>query len=150
MGHLLNNGRNYETVFVGVLTGLFNGLSAERRWHQITHVGHAVPYLAINASLSRRASRRSQSIHKIVSFPRDGSFRGTKPMDARWCCTPIAFKGTDTVIRFIWDTSNPTCALINCRLSPLWDGVDWRITTLTNERLVLTSGKQMLTYEPVP
>ena len=86
----------------------------------------------------------------VVTFPRNGSFRGDQPKDNRWCCMPVAFKGTDTAIRFIWDMSNPSCAVINCRLSPLWAGIDWQITTLTNEQLALTGGKTTLIYEPVP
>lgn len=86
----------------------------------------------------------------VVTFPRDGSFRGSLPKDNRWCCTPTAFEGTDAAIRFVWDTSNPSCAVINCRLSPLRANVDWQIMTLTDEQLVLTGGKTTLTYEPVP
>lgn len=86
----------------------------------------------------------------VVTFTRDGNFRGTQSKDDRWCCMPVAFEGTDNAIRFIWDTSNPSCALLNCRVSPLWAGVDWRITTLTNKRLVLTGDKMTLTYEPIP
>lgn len=86
----------------------------------------------------------------VVTFPRDGKFlRGTQK-DNRWCWMPVSFKGTNAVVRFTWDTSAPNCAVINGRMSPLWDGIDWQITTLTNERLVLTGGKRTLTYEPVP
>lgn len=86
----------------------------------------------------------------VVTFPRDGSFRGNQPKDARWCCRPIAFEGTDAAIRFIWDTSDPICALINCRMSPLWADIDWQITTLTNEQLVLMSDKRTLLFRPSP
>lgn len=100
-------------------------------------------------SYDGRATDYEQYI-TVVTFPRNGSFWGDQPKDNRWCCTPISFEGTNAVIRFIWDTSNPNCALLNCRLSPLWAGVDWRIITLTNEWLVLTGGKTTLIYEPVP
>ncbi|WP_080238646.1 hypothetical protein [Spirosoma rigui] len=85
----------------------------------------------------------------VVTFPRDGSFRGALPNDGRWCCEPVAFIGSDTSIQFIWDTSSPTCALVKCRASVFTPDVAWQITTLNDTTLALTSATTTLTFAPV-
>lgn len=84
-----------------------------------------------------------------VTFPRDGNFRKGLQKTNRWHYGPVAFEGTNTAIRFNWDTSAPDCGVSNCRLSPLWEGINWQIKTLTNERLVLLGDKIKLVFEPV-
>jgi hypothetical protein len=85
----------------------------------------------------------------VVTFPRDGRFRGGQSNDGRWCCEPVAFVGTNTTIQFIWDTSSPDCALIRCRASVFTADVTWQITTLDDSTLVLTNDKTTLTFDPV-
>jgi hypothetical protein len=87
---------------------------------------------------------------ETVTFPRDGSFRGSLPNDSRWCCSPVSFEGTNKAIRFIWDTSSPICAVINCRLSVLAGNVNWQITTLNPAELVLTGERTILVFKAQP
>jgi len=82
----------------------------------------------------------------IVTFSKSGYFQEGLPDGTRWCCSPSRFEGNNESIRFIWDTSNPTCAFIDCRASPLTDGVTWQITTLTQTSLVLTRDRVRLEF----
>ena len=88
----------------------------------------------------------------VVTFPRDGNLLGNQPPTSiASCCSPIAFEGTNTTIRFIWASQTaPVCALVLCALSPLTGGVTWQITTLTNDSLVLTEGKTILVFDAQP
>lgn len=88
----------------------------------------------------------------VVTFPRDGNLLGNQlPNSVASCCSPIAFEGTNTTIRFIWASpSAPVCALVLCAQSPLTGDVTWRIATLTTTSLVLTAGKMVLVFEAQP
>jgi hypothetical protein len=85
-----------------------------------------------------------------VTFPRDGKFVKEQDTKLKSCCAPVRFEGNGTIIRFIWDTSDPVCALIDCAGSQLQAGVDWHITTLTDTSLVLSGGKTVLEFVPEP
>ena len=95
-------------------------------------------------------TRSADQYIQTVTFARDGKFLRGQKKDNRWCCGPVSFKGNDTAIQFIWDTSDPACELINCRMSALRAGIIWQITTLTAGQLVLTDGKTTLIFEPEP
>ncbi|WP_460981004.1 hypothetical protein [Spirosoma fluminis] len=85
---------------------------------------------------------------RIVTFQRDGRFGDGQ--QGYNCCAPVSFEGNDSTIRFIWNTSDPICARINCILSPLFNDVTWQISTLTSSKLVLITEKITLVYEPAP
>ncbi|WP_020606408.1 hypothetical protein [Spirosoma spitsbergense] len=88
----------------------------------------------------------------LVTFPRDGNLLGNQPPNSiASCCSPVAFEGTNTTIRFIWASpSAPICALVLCALSPLSGDVIWRIAALTDTSLVLTAGKTILVFDAQP
>ncbi|GAB3490140.1 hypothetical protein GCM10027341_01480 [Spirosoma knui] len=85
---------------------------------------------------------------RIATFQRNGTFGNGQRSSS--CCAPVSFEGDDSTLRFIWDTSDPQCALINCKLSPLFGDITWQISALTSDKLVLISEKITLVYEPAP
>ncbi|MBC7571806.1 MAG: hypothetical protein H7319_19060 [Spirosoma sp.] len=85
----------------------------------------------------------------VVTFPRNGDFRGNQPDDINWCCKPSRFEVANSTIRFIYQTSS-SCAAVSCGISPLIGDVAWQVTTLTETTLVLTNGKNVLTFEIKP
>lgn len=85
----------------------------------------------------------------IVTFPRNGDFRGAQPDDINWCCKPSRFETTNSTLRFIYQTSS-SCAAVFCATSHLRGDVIWQITTLTDTSLVLTSDKNKLEFKIKP
>ncbi len=87
----------------------------------------------------------------VVTFPRDGNFLGSQsPISRGSCCSPVAFEGTNTTIKFIWVAPASGCATVLCLINPLSGGVTWQITTLTNTSLVFTSGETVLVFDAQP
>ncbi len=86
-----------------------------------------------------------------ATFRSDGTFGDAQPGAVGYgCCEPVAFELKNSVIKFIWFQSGPGCAKINCISSPLSAETIWQITTLTETSLVLTAGKNKLTFERKP
>lgn len=84
----------------------------------------------------------------VVTFPRDGNFFGSQsPISEGSCCSPVAFEGTNTTIRFIWVAPASGCATVLCLINPLTGGVTWQITTLNDTSLVLTGGNTILVFD---